>query len=300
MTSGKTAYQGAALAVLATLIWSGNFIVARAVAGSIPPITLAFLRWSTATILIMPFARKYVKAERYFLKKNIGALTFTALLGVTLFNTLIYIAGHYSEAINLALIGTTSSPIMSVFLAAIFLKEPISKVKLSGMLLCIAGILLLLSKGSAETLLRFRFGTGDWWILGAALAFAGYNIMVRKRDHRISSTHFLFIVFALGTALLLPAMLIEQHYSQVELQWNLQWLLIIFYLGAGTSVVSFLCWNAAIAKLGAGRTALFGNLIPVFSAIEAIVILHERFTVLHVMSSMLVVAGLLVANSQSK
>ena len=73
-------------------------------------------------------------------------------------------------------------------------------------------------------------------------------------------------------------------------------LLIILYLGLGTSVISYLCWNIAIGKLGAGRTALFGNLIPVFSSMEAALILNEKFTKVHIVSMLLTFSGIIIAN----
>ncbi|TAL47461.1 MAG: EamA family transporter, partial [Chitinophagaceae bacterium] len=171
----KQILVGISLAVLATLIWSGNFIIARGVIKSIPPISLAFYRWLTATLIILPFAWKHFSKEWKIIKTHFLYLFFAAVTGVSMFNTFVYIAGHYSEAINLALIGTTSSPIISVILAKIFLKERISVIRITGMIVCISGILLLLSKGSIQNLLSLSFSKGDWWILAAGFSFAVYN-----------------------------------------------------------------------------------------------------------------------------
>src|SRR6478752_7017844 len=111
--SKKDIYLGMALAVLATVIWSGNFIVARGVSQKIGPVSLAFYRWLTATIIITPIAWKQWRAEKAVVKTNWRYLCLTALTGIAVFNTCVYIAGHYTTAINLALIGTTSSPVFS-------------------------------------------------------------------------------------------------------------------------------------------------------------------------------------------
>jgi len=288
---------GIGLAVLATIVWSGNFIVARKVINDIPPVALAFFRWLCASIIIAPFAFKSFIAEKKELKPNLSFLFWTALFGVTLFNTFVYVAGHYSPAINLALIGTTSSPVMSIILAAIFLKERISIIRILGLTICIVGIVLLLSQGSWEKLRGFHFSPGDWWILAAALSFAIYNIFVRKKPATISPLNFLFLTFTIGTLLLLPAWLWEARTAPV-VNWNWNLFLIILYLGAGTSVLAFLLWNAAIRKLGAGRTALFGNLIPVFSTLEAVWLLGEQITTIHIISGLLVIGGLVIANLQ--
>ncbi len=291
----KSIAQGIFLAVLAALIWSGNFIVARAVHADISPGHLSFFRWSTATVMLAPFAIKICIAERAALKKHFAYLFWLSLTGICLFNTFVYIAGHHTSAINLALIGTTSSPIFANIMAAIFLKEKIGVKRLCGMLVCIAGILLLISRGHWENLMNFRFSEGDAWVLLAALSFAIYNILVRKRPVAISPMSLLFSSFLLGTILLIPFVVFESS-TQAPIDWNAQLIGVIIYLGLGASVICFFIWNKAIQILGAGRTALFGNLIPVFSSLEAVFILHEEFTVIHIVSMVVVLIGLVIAN----
>jgi drug/metabolite transporter (DMT)-like permease len=286
---------GIALAVLATLIWSGNFIIARGVIKSIPPVTLAFYRWLSATVIILPFAWKYFTAELKLVKQGFWFLFLAAVTGVSMFNTFVYIAGHYSTAINMAILGTCSSPIMSVILARIFLKEKITSLRIFGMIVCIVGILLLLSKGHLENLLSFRFTKGDWWVLAAAFAFAVYNTSVKKKPKEMNPANFLFVIFLIGTIILLPFYIYELK-EKGGIAINLSNLGAIIYLGLGASVFCFLIWNKAIGALGAGRTALFGNLIPVFSTIEAVLLLNEKITSVHIISFILVVAGLIIAN----
>lgn len=286
---------GILLAVFATLIWAGNFIIARGVIDSIPPVTLAFYRWLTATVIIFPFAWKHFVPQLALIRNHLSFFLLTAITGVSMFNTFVYIAGHYSTAINLALIGTTTSPIMSVFLAALILKEKLSVSRIAGMSICVAGILILLSEGKLSKLLSLSFSRGDLWILAAALAFAVYNIMVRKKPVGMNPLNFLFATFLIGTILLIPFYLVELGNKGGFIP-SIANLSVILYLGLGTSVIAFICWNAAIMRLGAGRTALFGNLIPVFSSIAAVFILHEKITVVHIVSFGIVIAGLMVAN----
>jgi drug/metabolite transporter (DMT)-like permease len=294
----RNIYTGIGLAVLATFIWSGNFIVARGVNKQIPPISLNFYRWLCASVIIFPFAIKKFKAEWQVVKQSLPYFFWISFTGVTLFNTFVYIGGHYTSAINLALIGTTSSPVIAIILARIFLKEKIGWLKIWGIILCVGGILFLLSRGDFRNLLSFRFTAGDGWILLAALTFAIYNTMVKKRPVSVTPVNFLFVVFSFGTILLFPFYLWELFHT-VPVEWNIKLLSIIFYLGLGASVICFLIWNIAIHKLGAGRTALFGNLIPVFSSLEAVIILNEKFSWIHVVSMLIVFTGLLLANFRS-
>lgn len=294
----KNSITGITFAVLATLIWSGNFVIARGVYKEISPVSLSFFRWFTATIIILPFAIKKFRNEWNVVKRSWHYLFWVSLAGISLFNTFVYIAGHYTTAINLALIGTTSSPIMSIILARIFLKEKIGLMKVAGVTICIAGILFLLAKGDYENLLLLHFSSGDAWMLLAAFCFAVYNVLVRKKPRSLSAVNFLFVIFLGGTILLAP-FFIWEHAHAAAIHWNRSLIISILYLGVGTSVVCYFIWNISIGILGAGRTALFGNLIPIFSSLEAVIILHEEFTWIHVVSMIIVFTGLLLANLRS-
>ena len=295
----KQVYLGIALAVLATIVWSGNFVVARGVAEKIQPVSLAFYRWATASLIMLPLAYKKFSEEKAVILKNKNYIFWISLTGVTLFNTLVYFAGHFSPAINLALIGTTSSPVMSIILAAIFLSERITVLRTIGLLLCIAGIVYLIAQGSWGRLMAFHFSKGDILILVAAFTFAVYNILVRRKPAGISPVNFLFVIFTAGALLLLP-FFIRENFNSTAVVWDRNILLIILYLGLGTSVISYLCWNAAIARLGAARTALFGNLIPIFASLEAVWFLGEKITMVHIISGSTVIAGLVIANLEAK
>lgn len=294
--SAKNTYTGIGLAILAAFIWSGNFIVARAVNKEIPPISLNFYRWLVASIIIFPIAYKKFKAEWNVVKQSGQYLFWISLTGIALFNTFVYIGAHYTSAINLALIGTTSSPIMSVIFARLFLKEKIGWMKGTGMILCITGVLFLLCKGNFHNLLSFHFSTGDLWMLVAAFCFAVYNTLVKKKPAGISPINFLFVIFSFGTLMVLPFFIYEWNQSTRDVVWNSSLVFSILYLGLGASVICFFIWNIAIGKLGAGRTALFGNLIPVFSSIGAVFFLNETFTWVHIISMIIVFAGILLAN----
>lgn len=294
-SSPKNVYAGIGLALLAVIIWSGNFIVARGVIHQIPPVSLAFYRWLLASLIILPIAFRSFKREWPLVKRSWFYLFWVSLTGIALFNTFVYIGAHYTTAINLALIGTTSSPIFAILLARIFLGEKIGIYKLSGLILCIAGVLFLISKGDMANLVNFHFTVGDGWVLLAGLSFAIYNTLVKKKPAGITPVNFLFTIFSFGTILLMPFFINEQSGS-ARMEWTASLLFVILYLGLGASVICFLFWNKAITCLGAGRTALFGNLIPVFSSVEAAFILGEKFTTIHVVSMLLVFSGIVIAN----
>ncbi len=285
-------WAGVALALLAVIIWSGNYVIARGIKDQISPGSLAFFRWSTATILFLPFAWKPVRANLKEIKQSLGYLTITAFLGVTVFNTLLYVGAHFTSAINLALISTTLTPVFVILLARWILRESLDRPKIIGMILCVMGVLYLLWRASNGNI---QFTAGDGWIVLSSLSFAFYNILVKRKPKAISPVAFLWTVFALGAIMLVPYFLYE-HYYLPAIKWDQNLMFIILYLGVGTSIISFLCWNKAIQYLGAGRTALFGNLIPVFSIMEAALLLGEQFGWMHAISMIIIFCGILVAN----
>ena len=111
---------GAALAITSCIIWSGNFIVSRYAINLAGPASLAFMRWTVATLFMLPFAYKNVKNEWPIFKANKAYFFWMGLIGFSVYNTLIYTAGHYTTAINMALFGSTVHPIVAALLAAYF------------------------------------------------------------------------------------------------------------------------------------------------------------------------------------
>ena len=263
------------------------------------PMSLAFFRWSIATITMLPFAINNFKREKQLFKNNFSYFFWMALVGVALYNTMIYQAGHSTTAINMALFGSTIHPIVATLLAAWLVQEKLNWKSIAGIILGIIGILVLLSKGDLNTLLHFKIATGDLWMIGAGICFGTYNVFVRKKPIGISNNSFLLVLFAIGTILLCPFAMYEMNYIQ-PVHFNKQFLLIILYLGIGNSTIAYLLWNNAIHRMGSAKTALFGTLIPFLSSIEALFILNEQFTIFQIISGVIIISGIVINTWPSK
>lgn len=182
---GQQKILGYFFAIGATAFWSGNFIIARGLAESISPINLAFFRWVVAVVVFLPFALKPLIAEREILKNNLPYLLITSLLGITIFNTLIYLAGHTTTAINLSLISITF-PIFIVIFSHIIFGELITINRGVGIILVIFGVVALISKGDFSRILSISFAIGDVWMLMAAIIFAIYSILLKHKPKQLS------------------------------------------------------------------------------------------------------------------
>ena len=168
------------------------------------PMSIALFRWTIATICMFPFAFKNLKREWHIFKENKMYFFLMGLVGFTIYNTLIYTAGHYATAINMALFGSTVNPIVAALLGAWLVNEKLHWKNISGILLCIIGTLYLLTNGDLNNILHFQFGTGDLWMIAAGICFGSYNVFVKKKPVGISNNSFLLCLFIIGAILLLP------------------------------------------------------------------------------------------------
>lgn len=289
----RTPLIGSACALLATLIWSGNFIVARGLGDIIPPITLAALRWSTATLILLPFAIHAMWRERAALRAHWLHLVVSALLGVTVFNTLIYIAAHTTDALNLTLIATTT-PVFIIILSRIFLGEPITTMRTIGLVVAVTGIVVLVTRGNFTVLQDLAFRIGDLWMLLAGLIWAVYSILLKKKPAGINQYAYLGTTFLFGLLPLIPAAIMEQSYAP---QWNMTSTIIgsVLYIGIGASLVSYFLWTRAITTIGPVTSSLIYYSLPAFCAIEAALFLDEPATMVHVAAFLLIFSGIVLA-----
>lgn len=286
--------SGYIYAIGATAIWSGNFIIARGLSDSIPPVSLAFWRWVVAVIVFLPFASKSLIAERNILKDHIPYLSVTALLGITVFNTLIYFAGHTTTAINLSLISITF-PVFIVILSRFVFGELITVNKTIGIVLVAAGILFLITKGRLSELLNISFAIGDLWMLLAAITFAVYSILLKRKPAQLSVWTLQLSTFLIGLLFLFPLYLWEYSKApSVEINSNV--IFSILYVGVFASLVAFVLWSKAIETIGPTKSGMVYYTLPLFSMILASLFLGESVTIIHFFSASLIVSGILTAN----
>ena len=285
---------GYLFALGATAIWSGNFIVARGLSDVVPPISLAFWRWVVAVIVFLPFALKPLIAERQLLWKNIRYISITALLGITVFNTLIYIAGHTTSALNLALIAITF-PLFIIILSRWFYGEAITTNKMLGIILVAGGVVVLLTKGDLSVLRTISFSVGDLWMLLASAIFAIYSILIRQKPKNISIWAFQLSTFSIGLIFLFPFFVWELS-TVPPVIYETTTVLSILYIGIFASLVAFILWHKAILIIGPSKSGMVYYTLPLFSGCLAYFFLDETIGMMHLLSALLIVAGIFTVN----
>jgi drug/metabolite transporter (DMT)-like permease len=284
---------GFLFALLAVTIWSGNFLIASGFVNDIPPLTLAALRWLTATAVFLPFARRDLQRDMQALLDNRFELIIAAVTGVTLFNTLVYVSARTTDTVNMALFASTS-PVFVIVLARIILKERISPLRWAGLAIAIAGMLAIATRGSLDVLIHLTFRLGDVIMLAAGCLWAVYSILVKRKPATISRNAYLGATFLLGTIPLVPAALVEQCFAPA---WSLTPAVLgaVLYIGVLASLVAFFLWNSAIMHIGPGNAALFQYFMPVFSGVGAWLLLGQPVTMVHAVGFVLIFSGVAMA-----
>ncbi|MDC0611670.1 DMT family transporter [Vibrio sp.] len=283
-------------AIAATAIWSGNFIVARGLNTSIEPVSLAFWRWVVAVVCVLPFGLKAIIVEWKAIKRHIIYLLITAVFGVTLFNTLIYKAGQTTSAINLSLISLTF-PVFVIVASRLCLNETITTKKVCGIAVVLFGILMLLTGGDFDKLRHLNLASGDGWMLLAAMSFAIYSLLLKFKPKELSVWSMQLSTFALGLLILTPAYLWTSH-GQPNTTWEPTTLLSVIYIGVCASLVAFTLWNQAIINIGPVPSGMLYYSLPLFSGGLAFVFLDEPIGLIHLESALLIIAGIILANSR--
>lgn len=278
------------LLVLATILWGGNFVIGRAITDSMPPFTLSLLRWCTALIIFLPFAWPQLKKEYAQLKKNWHILILMSITGIAGFNSLLYLALHYTTSINASLVNT-STPIVIYILSFFILREQLNRNQMIGTVLSLAGLFFILSKGSLSVLVNFSFNFGDFIVLAAVVCWSIYSILIKRYTGILPGYSTFLVCIAFGILVLLPLSFYETFILNIPIVWSSSSVFTILYTGVFASIVAFISWNTAVVRVGANKAGIFLNLIPVFAVIFAVLFIGEKIMWYQLAGGLFVIAG---------
>lgn len=287
--AGQASGLGLALAAVATVVWSGSFVASRALHESVPPIQAAFWRWLIAIAAVAPFAIRETWRQRALIRSHLGYLTVASLLGITVYNTLVNQAGTSTSAGNMGMIMAASPVLMAVH-------ERLTGGRLGarrtvGLLVAVAGVLLLVSKGS----LTLDLAPGDLWMVAAALSFASYSVLLRRRPAELGSLTFLLSTFVLGALMLAPAYGVSLA-VQGGFEVRAATVGPLLYVGVLSSAVAFFAWNKAISLIGAARAGVVYYLQPACVALLSYPLLGEAMGPAQLVCMALILGGVVLGS----
>lgn len=288
----------AAMLTVPPLLWAGNAVVGRMMAGLVPPITLNFLRWALAFLLLIPLAG-FVMRRGSGLAAHWRRYALLGLLGVGCYNALQYLALKTSTPINVTLVAS-SMPVFMLALGALFFGQRIQPRQLAGALLSIAGVLVVLMRGEFAQLAQLRLVPGDFYILLATLAWAWYSWLLARTTEpepiRADWAGFLMaqLVFGLGWSALFAAG--EWAVTDASIVWGWPLAAALVYVAVGPAILAYRFWGTGVQRAGPSVAAFFSNLTPLFAALLSAAFLGEAPHLYHGAAFVLIVGGIVISS----
>ena len=247
-------------------------------------------------MILLPFSIKGLIRQRAEIRKNLGILTVLAILSVTNFNTLIYHALQATTVANTVLVNSTT-PIFIVLVAWIGFNDRITTRQTIGVIISFAGLVWIVSRGQPAVLLDLKFSKGDLWTLAAALSWAFYTVLLRKRPKKLDSLPFLATIIGIGLVFLLPFYVWEIR-SGATFRFSPTVAASFGYVALFPSVLSYIFWNRAVGMVGASKAGIFMHLMPVFSILLAFIFLGETLALYHLIGIILIFFGITLITIQ--
>jgi drug/metabolite transporter (DMT)-like permease len=289
--------QPYALLVLTTLAWGGNAVAGRMAVGEIGPMALTAGRWGLVLAVLGLFARRQVGAGLSRLRGQWRAALLMGTTGFTVFNALFYLAAHHTGAVNISII-QGSIPVLVMLGALLLHRTPVRPGQGLGMTMTLVGVALVASHGDLAALARLKLNIGDLFMLIACALYAGYTLALRGRTG-IGGLSFFAGLAAAAFVTSLPLLAIEVATGRGGWPSAKGWA-VLAYVALAPSFVAQVFYMRAVELIGPGRAGLFINLVPIFGALLAVLILAEPFGLHHAAALALVLAGIFVAERSAR
>jgi drug/metabolite transporter (DMT)-like permease len=293
MTTGDTRAAAFTFLALANLLWAGNWVLGRALRDAVDPISLNFYRWVISIVVLAPFALPGIAAKRGAIRRHFGILAFLALIGVSIFQSLVYLGLRSTTTVNAVLINC-AAPLFILLSAWVLEGERATLRQLAGIVLSVTGILVILSRGDPAALRQLEFHAGDAWIVLAVAIWGVYSVLLKRRPPELGGLHFLFVLSVLGVLFLAPAFAWQVWQSPPRAPTMAEGVAIL-YVGLAASVGAFLFWNRGIAVVGSNSAGFTLYLLPTFGTLLAIAFLGETFGAFHAVGIGTIIAGIILA-----
>lgn len=298
----KISPSTAALLSIAPLMWAGNAIVGRLVHQMVPPISLNFLRWAIAFLILLPFGWKIFRSGSG-LWKNRKRFALLGLLGIGLYNALQYMALQTSSPINVTLVAA-GMPVWMLLVGGLFFGLKVKRQQILGAMLSIAGVLLVLSRGDMGQLLAFKLVAGDIFMIFATIAWSFYSwLLTQAKDPpAIRNEWRAFLLAQIAFGLIWSGLFSagEWTLSSAHIIWSWPLGAALLFVAVGPAIIAFRCWGAGVQRAGPSVAGFFSNLTPLFAALMSSAFLGELPHLYHVLAFALIVGGIVVSSRASR
>ena len=291
-------YLAYILLVVASLCWSGNFIVGKfATLFEIPPLTLNTFRWISVWLILIPFTYKEIYNNLAYIKKNFFVISFMGVITISTFNSVVYFALNYTQVINAVLV-LAIIPAVTIVLSSLMKIEKTNVFQIIGLILSIIGVGSIISNGDIQRVISLSFNNGDLWMLVCVLSWALYSTLLKKNKLKLSQFSLIQIMVSVGVLFLIPQYFYEQSIG-LEVNLNKAFFLILFYVVVFPALAAYYCWQKGVEIIGPNRATMFIQLMPLFIAVMAIMIFNEKFELYHFAGAAFIVSGIYLSNKKT-
>jgi drug/metabolite transporter (DMT)-like permease len=289
----KDKLLGVSLLILTALFFSINMIAAKFSTQIIPPASLAFYRWLVAFLLLMVFGLHFNKGLFIKFYKHKWPLFMQGVTGIAIAAAFVYKGAEATTGTNIALIYSLS-PIFIVLLSLIFFKTYLLPLQYFGIFMSFVGVLVIIFKGDLTHVKTLAFSVGDMWILGAALSWAVYSILLKHYSIDLAPNERFMGVIFFGLLVLLPISAYEHIAASFEFSWRL--LALVATVAIIPSVFAYKSYEMVQRKLGVNQAGLVLYITPIINAILASVLLGEKIEIFHYIGGTAVLCGVLITS----
>lgn len=287
----------ALLLTVPPVLWAGNAIVGRLVRDAVPPMTLNLIRWSIALAVLLPLGRAALRAD-YGVLANWKRYSMLGLLGVGLYNSLQYLALQSSSPINVTLVAS-GVPVWMLLVGRLFFDVPVKRKQVAGAVLSIAGVLVVMCRGSLAELAALRLVAGDLYMILATIAWSFYSwlLMQQKDVPALRADWAAFLLAQVGFGVLWSGALAggEWAIKDVHIAWSWPVAAALLYVAIGPAIIAMRSWGAGVQRAGPSLGAFFINLTPLFTALLSSAFLGEAPHLYHVLAFGMIVGGIAVS-----
>ena len=298
----RIAPRTALLMTLPPLLWAGNAVVGRMMVGSVPPMTLNFLRWLIASLILLPLGWRVLREPRAILERW-PHLLLIGTLAMSTYNALQYLALVTTTPLNVTLIAASGPVAMLVVGRLMHGVRPTGR-QLGGAALSISGVLLVIARGDPLALAHVHFAIGDLYIVGAVIAWAIYSWLLARPPASMRAparpdwdwAGFLFVQILFGLIGAGGAAAVEVALGAAPIVWSGGVVAALLFVAIGPGLIAYRCWGLGVAQGGPALAAFFANLTPLFAALMSAAVLGEAPRWFHALAFALIVAGILVSS----
>ena len=284
--------------LLTVTFWAGNFIVGKfASFYEVPPFSLNFYRWFFAWLILAPFTIPEIFKNKDYIKENYKLFLVLGVTSITVFNSIVYYSLNFTQVISGVLMISTI-PVMIMFISSILKIERTNIFQILGVLFSFTGVILIITKANLEILKNLDFNKGDITMVIAMFSWALYSALLKKQKYKLSQLSLLQVIISFGLLFLIPIYFIEYQLG-FRIQLEKPFVMILSYVVLFPGLASFILWIKGISLIGANRSGVFLHLMPILSAIMAMIIFNEKFMLYHFLGAIFILTGIILSNRKT-